>query len=478
MKLPFKKLTQLVLTSFIGPFILTFFIALFVLLMQFLWKYIDDLVGKGLDWWTIAQLMGYTSTTLVPLALPLAILLSSIMTFGNLAEHFEIVAAKSAGISLQRLMRPLVVVAILISVGAFYFSNYVLPYSNLKMGSLLYDVRQQKPALFIKEGIFYNGIDGYSMKIGKKEKDGKSLRNIMIYDHTGNNGNRKVVVADSGSMVMTDDKRYLILTLVNGNSYEEQTNRRKNYDTNPLLRYKFDKEIIRMDLSSFQLNRTNEELFKDNHQMMNIFQLQNMLDTFQIQYNKREARFSRDMKPYYSFLRDTTVLSKVSKAKPRNPLLLADKKEKTVAYDGAIAQARVLKSYVESATDDFDSKTRSMVKYDIEWHRKFTLSIACLLLFLIGAPLGAIIRKGGLGLPIVISIAFFLSYHIVSITGEKFAKEGVISVVRGMWQSSFVLLPIGIFLVYKATHDSALFDADVYLNFFKRIFGKKQSKSV
>lgn len=478
MKLPFKKLTQLVLTSFIGPFVLTFFIALFVLLMQFLWKYIDDLVGKGLDWLTIAQLMGYTSTTLVPLALPLAILLSSIMTFGNLAEHFEIVAAKSAGISLQRLMRPLVIVAVMISVGAFYFSNYVLPYSNLKMGSLLYDVRHQKPALFIKEGIFYNGIDGFSMKIGKKEKDGKSLRNIMIYDHTGHNGNRKVVVADSGSMVMTDDNHYLILTLVNGNSYEEQINRKRNYDTNPLLRYKFDKEIIRMDLSSFQLSRTDEDLFKDNHQMMNVYQLQSMLDTFQVQYNKREARFMRDVKPYYSFLRDSSTFQKISAAKPVNPLSLASKKENTVTYDGAIAQARVLKSYVESATDDFDAKNRSMVKYNIEWHRKFTLSIACLLLFLIGAPLGAIIRKGGLGLPIVISIAFFLSYHIVSITGEKFAKEGVISVVRGMWQSSFILLPIGIFLVYKATRDSALFDADVYLNFFKRIFGKKQSKSI
>ncbi len=444
--------------------------------MQFLWKYIDDLVGKGLDWITISQLMGYTSTTLVPLALPLAILLSSIMTFGNMAEHYEIVAAKSAGISLQRLMRPLVLVALIISVGAFFFSNYVLPFSNLKMGSLLYDVRQQKPALFIKEGVFYNGIDGYSMKIGKKEADGKSIRNIMIYDHTANNGNRKVVVADSGSMVMTDDKRFLILTLAHGNSYEEQINRKKSYDTNPLLRYKFDKEIIRMDLTSFELNRTNEDLFKDNHQMMNIYRLQSMLDTFQLQYDKRELRFARDMKPYYSFLRDTSILAKAVVATPVNPIL-GDKNEKSKTFDGAIAQARVLKSYVESASDDLDSKTRSMTRYSIEWHRKFTLSIACLLLFLIGAPLGAIIRKGGLGLPIVISIAFFLSYHIVSITGEKFAKEGVITVVRGMWQSSIILLPIGIFMVYKATHDSALFDADVYVNFFKRLF-KRKSNSI
>ncbi|OQB64301.1 MAG: putative permease YjgP/YjgQ family protein [Bacteroidetes bacterium ADurb.Bin141] len=476
MKLPVKKLTSLVLTSFIGPFIMTFFIALFVLLMQFLWKYIDDLVGKGLDWWTITKLLSYTSTTLVPLALPLAILLSSIMTFGNLAEHYEIVAAKSAGISLQRLMRPLIVVAICISVGAFFFSNYVLPYSNLKMGSLLYDVRQQKPALFIKEGIFYNGIDGYSIKIGKKLSDGKSIRNIMIYDHTNNMGNHKVVVADSGSMVMTDDKRYLILTLFNGHSYEEQQNRRRNYDTRPLLRTTFQSEIIRFDLSSFELNRTNEDLFKDNYQMLNIYQLNAMIDTFQMQMNMRKYRFQKDLIPYYQFLKDSSLMAAASSATVAKwPILKSDSKKASLLFETATAQARTLKSYIESTKDDLASRNRAYIKYNIEWHRKFTLSIACLLLFLIGAPLGAIIRKGGLGLPIVISIAFFLCYHIISITGEKFAKEGVISVERGMWQSSIVLLPIGLFLVYKATHDSALFDMDAYKSFFRKLFRRKVS---
>jgi len=473
MKLPFKKLTTLVLGSFIGPFIMTFFIALFVLLMQFLWKYIDDLVGKGLDWWTITKLLGYTSTTLVPLALPLAILLSSIMTFGNLAEHYEIVATKSAGISLQRLMRPLVVVAIIISLGAFYFSNNILPYSNLKMGSLLYDVRQQKPALFIKEGVFYNGIDGYSIKIGKKADDGKSIKNIMIYDHTHNMGNKKVVIADSGTMVMTNDKRYLILPLINGHSYEEQQNRKKNYDTNPLLRTQFQSETIRFDLSSFQLNRTNEDLFKDNYQMMNVKQLNAMIDTFQLQAAQRKTRFARDIKPYYQFLKDSTLFIHVSNAIAK-PFLTDSIKLNNTKFETALSQCRVIKSYIESADDDLESRNRAYVKYQIEWHRKFTLSIACLLLFLIGAPLGAIIRKGGLGLPIVISIAFFLCYHIISITGEKMAKEGIISVERGMWQSSLVLLPIGIFMVYKATHDSALFDMDSYKSFFKKLFRKKR----
>ena len=231
-----KKLHKLVITSFIGPFIITFFISQFVLLMQFLWKYIDDLVGKGLDGFVIAELLFYTSANLVPLALPLAILVSSIMTFGNLAEHFEITAAKASGISLQRLMRPLFVMAVSISALAFYFSNYVLPYTNLKMGSLLYDIRNQKPALSIREGVFYGGIEGYSIKVGRKDSDGKTIHDVMIYDHTQNIGNRKVILAESGSMSTTPDGRYLKLALNNGSSYEEQNKKKDGVDTHPLDR--------------------------------------------------------------------------------------------------------------------------------------------------------------------------------------------------------------------------------------------------
>ncbi len=211
-----KKLYKLVLFSFVGPFAATFFVVLFILLMQFLWKYIDDLVGKGLEWYVVAELMFYASATLVPLALPLAILVSSIMTLGNLAEHYELVAAKSAGISLQRILRPLLIIAVCISLLAFYFSNYLLPFTNLKMGSLLYDVRQQKPALYIREGVFYNGIDGYSIKIGKKDQDNQTLKNVMIYDHSTQRGNSKVVISESGKMAMSDDEKYLLVTLYNG----------------------------------------------------------------------------------------------------------------------------------------------------------------------------------------------------------------------------------------------------------------------
>ncbi len=275
-----KKLTLLVLRSFAGPLLLTFLISLFVLLMQFLWKYIDDLVGKGLDWIIIGKLMVYVSVTLVPMALPLSILLSSIMTFGNMAEHFELTACKSAGMSLQRVMRPLIITAILICITAFYFSNVVLPMANLKMNALLYDVRQQKPALYIKEGVFYNGIDGYSIKIGQKDSDGKTLRNIMIYDHRENRGNTNLIMAESGSMVMSQDERFLILTLNNGTSYEEkQNNPGKN--NKPLMRSEFDEQVVRFDLSSFKMTRTNEQLFKDNYQMLNIKQLSSAADSIE-----------------------------------------------------------------------------------------------------------------------------------------------------------------------------------------------------
>ncbi len=471
-----KKLHKLVLSSFVGPFILTFFIAQFVLLMQFLWKYIDDLVGKGLDGFVVAELLFYTSANLVPLALPLAILVSSIMTFGNLAEHFEITAAKAAGISLQRLMIPLFITAISISGLAFVFSNNILPYTNLKMGALLYDIRQQKPALSIREGIFYNGIEGYSIKVGKKDPNGVKIYNVMIYDHTGNTGNNKVIVAESGKMQTTEDQRYLILTLNNGNSYEEQNKSRENVDTHPLMRNGFKEYRINFDLSQFKLSRTNEDLFKGGQQMMTLKQLTESVDSMNQQYTERVKESDKNIRPYYSFLRDSATFYSLYKAlKPVDLMQEFPVASDYSVYQSALNQTRSLQSYMNGTKEDLESRRYQVAKYDVEWHRKLTLSVACFVLFLIGAPLGAIIRKGGLGMPLVVSIAFFLIYHVTSITGEKFAKEGIISAFRGMWLSSFVLLPVGIFLIYKATGDSVIFDAESYKNFFKRLFTFKKA---
>jgi lipopolysaccharide export system permease protein len=455
----------------VGPFFLTFFIALFVLLMQFLWKYIDDLVGKGLDGAVIAELMFYTAANLVPLALPLAILVSSIMTFGNMAEHFELTAAKASGISLQRVMLPLLFTAIAISALAFVFSNNVLPFTNLKMGSLLYDIRQQKPALAIREGVFYNGIEGYSIKIGDKDPDGKTIRNVMIYDHTNGMGNRKLVMAESGKMETSADERFLILNLQNGSSYEELSNNRKGVDSHPLMRNSFKSYTIRFDLSQFKLNRTNEDMFKGGHQMMNLSQLRFAVDSLGGEIRKKEASNEKNLAYYFYLLRDTL-------AEPNGTLALspADSLPPFLAnqvFETALNQARSVESVLLGMSEDMDSRLYQMAKYKVEWHRKLTLSVACFILFLIGAPLGAIIRKGGLGMPLVVSIIFFLAYHVTSITGEKFAKEGIIEAWRGMWLSSLVLLPVGLFLIYKATTDSVIFEGENYMSFFRKLFRRK-----
>lgn len=466
------------LKSFVGPFLLTFFIALFVLLMQFLWKYIDDMVGKGLDWSVIGELLFYTSANLVPMALPLAILVSSIMTFGNLAEHFELTAAKAAGISLQRIMLPLLFTALLISSAAFFFSNNVLPYTNLKMGSLLYDIRQQKPALSIREGVFYNGIEGYSIKVGEKGEDGKTIYRVMIYDHTGGMGNRKLVMADKGRMETTPDQRFLVLTLFNGQSYEEQSKNRGGVDSHPLMRNAFSEYVIRFDLSQFKLNRTNEDLFKGNHQMLNLAQLDFMVDSLSQDNLQKEKNMLLNMQPYFLFFRDTMAFSSIARERQRTaPADSLTPGSLALMYENALNQARGMQAYLNNSKEEKLSRLYQMARFKVEWHRKLTLSVACFVLFLIGAPLGAIIRKGGLGWPLVISILFFLAYHIMSITGEKFAKEGIIPAWRGMWLSSSILLPIGMFLIFKATHDSVIFDREVYVRLLKKpmlLFKKNQ----
>lgn len=462
-----KKLTLLVLRSFAGPMVVTFLISLFVLLMQFLWKYIDDLVGKGLDAFLILKLMMYVSVTLVPLALPLSLLLSSIMTFGNLAEHFELTACKSAGVSLQRVMRPLTITALLISGSAFFFSNNILPVANLKMNALLYDVRQQKPALLIKEGVFYNGIDGYSIKIGHKDPDGQSLKNIMIYDHSENRGNTKVILAESGKMAMSDDERFLLLNLYKGSSYEEQENR-PGHQSHPMMRTEFESELIRLDLSSFKMTRTNEQLFRDNYQMLNLKQLNYAADSIQKRIDGSRANLYKLITPALNI--DSSESKNLASLPFKGNFLSNFRKDKQASLaSAALYSARNVKTMADDSYFDIDQKSRSLAKHNIEWQRKFTLSIACLILFFIGAPLGAIIRKGGLGMPLVVSILFFVLYHIISISGEKFAREDVIPAWKGMWISSLVLLPIGVFLTYKATTDSALFESEAYSRFFKKV---------
>ncbi len=470
-----KKISKLVLRSYAGPLVLTFFIALFVLLMQFLWKWVDELVGKGLEWQVIAELLFYASATFVPLALPLAILLASLMTFGNLGERYELVAMKAAGVSLRRIMMPLVILSVVIGIGAFFFSNIMLPIANLKFRSILYDVRQQKLALNIPEEIYYNGIDGYTIRVRIKEKDEKTLRDIMIYDHTDKMGNTSLTMADSGLMEITPDKRYMVLTLFNGQNYYEDMDR-KTMASRPFRHTTFRESRHRFDLSAFSMVRTDEDLFRKNYQMLNIRQLEEVTDSLNGQLNGKVADFVKNFTTNYSHFHykyDTLAVTDTAadSAYQWKGAFLDQfpRDQKIRIIENALIAARNLKVNIGYQKDYVADKNLSIIKHRIEWQRKFTLSFACLVLFFVGAPLGAIIRKGGLGLPLVVSVILFVMYHILSTTGFKYAREGVLSPFEGMWLASAVFLPIGIFLTYKATSDSPLMDTDSWKKLIVRI---------
>jgi lipopolysaccharide export system permease protein len=478
-----KKLYWFILKSYLGPLVMTFFIALFILLMQFLWKYIDDLVGKGLEWYVIAKLLFFASSTFVPYALPLAILLSSLMMFGNLGEHYELVAMKSAGISLSRIMKPLIVVSILISLLGFYFSNVVLPTANLKFLSLLFDIREKKLAFNIKEGVFYNGIDGYVIRVGKKDPDGNTIRDVMIYDHTKHQGDVSLTVAKWGKMELTPDKRFLIFRLYNGTNYEERIDLRNSNSTHPFQYTKFSEQYQQFDLSTFQLTRTDEKLFKNNYEMLNTSQLRKSIDSIQKETLKEQINFGKQFIHNYYFLASTDTSKKtvknVSGYKPPKDLFAgftpADRSRITEsAKNAAFSVSENLKANSET----FYGKEKNLHRYQVAFHKKFTFSIACFLLFFIGAPLGAIIRKGGLGLPAVISTIFFILFWILSITGEKYAIEGVLPAYQGMWIAPMVLLPIGVFLTYKATIDASLLDMDAWFKFFMNLKSLAKKKRV
>lgn len=476
-----KKLHKLIIISYLRPFVATFFIVSFILLMLFLFKYIDELVGKGLEWYTILQLLGYNFAVNVPLALPLAILLASIMTFGNLGEQYELVAIKASGISLSRAMIPLVVVMVFMSIAAFYFSNIVMPHSFLKMASLLYDVRQKKAAFNIPEGVFYNDLEGYSIRVDHKDKDGKTLHGLMIYDHTKGNGNMSVIMANKGEMFKSDDGRYLVLNLFDGVRYEESPGDNGYNERQRQTRIRFKEFGLKFDMSGFNLSRTKEELFKDNYQMLNVRQLMVKEDSLQNLMALKQKNLGLYVKPTFMVFRPQANYAKIKadtnlKWANKDVLLNMPKTDRLLTVDDAINSMRNVKSYLTSARDEDKAQVEILRKHMVEFHRKFTLSFACMVLFFIGAPMGAIVRKGGLGLPVVVSILFFLVFHVLSISGEKFAKQGALAPYQGMWMATIVLVPIGAFLTYKAATDSALFDIEKYQRFFKNLFSKNKEK--
>ena len=459
-----RKLHLFTIKSFLGPFIATFFIAIFLLLMQFLWKWIDDLVGKGLEINEIGELLFFASIRFVPLALPISMLLASVMTFGELGEKSELVAMQSAGVSLRRIMNPLIIFVVFISVGSFMFSNYVMRIANLKSGSLLYSIQKQKPALNIKAGVFYNGIEGYSIKVEEKSDDGQSLKNIIIYNHTSRNGNDNIIIAESGSMKLTKDERFLEFKLIDGYSYLQEKGKRKK----PHRTTKFKEDLILFDLSAFDFKRTSTALYKGHYAMLNNQQLNNAIDSLKQKLNQRQELIKENVIEKYN-------LSKLEKVDTEIKSLDSTfaNFQKTRMYDFAINKLRTLKSVANSNKSDLDYREYIIRKHQIEWHRKISLAIACIILFLIGAPLGTIIRKGGFGMPVMISVFFFVFYHVINIIGEKAAKEATLSVVEGMWIANLIFLPIAIFLSYKTSKGIIIFDSSIYTNPFRKLFTRQ-----
>jgi len=478
----FKRLHIFILKSFLGPFILTFFLVIFILVMQFLFRYINDLIGKGLEFPVLLEFLLYTSASMVPMALPLALLMAALMTFGNLGENYELTALKSSGISLQKIMMPLIIVTIIISTGAFFFSNYMLPVANLKMRSLLYDIQRKKPEFQITEGVFYNGIDGYSIRVGDNNYKTNMLYDILVYDHTGRTGNTSVTHADSGIMQISADENYLVIILYSGRAYTELQSEKKNRKeySYPQRRDRFTEETVLIEMSGFGLDRTDESLFRSNYSMMSLAQLNSYQDSLtndidllysSLKHNITELTFPDRRRMLRRLADSAQGIKREPVIFPLNGDSLYQSfplRQKKQIISQSLNTARSSMNYISSTYMNTDGKVSRLRRYQIEIQRKFTLSFACFIFFFIGAPLGAIIRKGGLGMPTVISILFFLLYYIISLSGEKFARESLVTPFQGMWISALILLPAGIFLTYKAATDSTLMSMETYTLLFRK----------
>ncbi|UFH52400.1 LptF/LptG family permease [Spirosoma sp. KNUC1025] len=484
-----KKIDKLVLGSFWGPFFLTLGVVIFIFLMRLLMFYIDDFVTKDLDLYTFGRLLFYFALLTIPTALPLAVLLSSLMTFGNLGEFFELTAMKSAGISLTRAMRPLLIVAIGISAFSFWFNNSVSPWANLKGYSLLYDIKTAKATLNLKEGIFYNDLPGYSIKVDHKIKapkgssNGDLLKGLVIYKHPTSgieSGNREIILADSGRMFMDKDRTYLTFQLFNGNDYQEYNdNTTYSYVGSgtaakgaQFMRNGFKDYRLVISMESFGIKRTDENQFEYHEYMKNLSELRTLTDSLRKDYSKTSLNVAGTSRQYYNyqFKADAVLRQKVVKdGKWVDSLLKKRSVPSPDLMQMALSQAQNILSYSTSNVTYLTEKEKNVWKYQLETHHKFTQAVSVFVMFLIGASMGAIIKKGGFGLPVLVSIVFFIFLYVLTLQGDKYAKDGLVWVPFGAWLANIVLFPVGLFLMQRARHDSRLFDKDVYIIAFERL---------
>ncbi len=451
------------------PFLGAFMVTWFIFVMQYMWVWIDEFIGKGLEVIVILKFLGLLSTTLVPIALPLGILFASIMTYGNLGESSELVAVKAAGISIAKFTRPLFAFIILITIASFLFNNYVIPKAQIKASALIYDIQNKKPVVAIKAGTFYKGIQNHTIYLGSKESDGKTVNDIKIYDHTSGRGNDKITLAERGKMYISDNKRFLIFELQNGCRYEEKNPNSGHDKELTRFTFKYWKKVF--DLSDFNMPKTSESYFKGLRGAMTVQQISHQIDTSTSNINKMYES-NKDL-----LVAQLLMAKKDSGKLKKMPLLASDQKFsiKTVPdslHVLVLSQTEIatrnIKSMLEVNKQNLKLQQMNLTEHKIELHKRFTLPMACTLLFIIGVALGSIIRKGGLGMPFVAAITFFVIYYVLNTVGEKMAKEHVVSVVAGMWAPSVVLLLIGSFLMVKANNDSPLLNKEWYY----RVFGK------
>jgi lipopolysaccharide export system permease protein len=509
-----KKIDKLILSSFLGPFILTFLVVVFILLNIHMLKYFDDIIGKDLGWGVIGQLLFYFAIFNTPVALPLAVLLSSLITFGNLGEHFELTAIKSLGISLIRSLIPIFVFVLFLTGGAFLVGNYLVPKAALEAYSLLYDIKQKKPALDLRQGAFYNSIPDISIKVNEKMPDG-TLQGVIIYDHRGRTGNKDVIKADSGKMYTILNDQYLKLELFHGYNYTEGSGKDNDITSgqgkssdDSYRRTEFSKSQIVFDLSSFGLNRTDKKWFQSNRIMRNMGELSKDVDSVSTVIKTEQIAIYASASKLYNYhfkndsiqwpedikllkkRRDSIALAK-RVADPNTPITTTSSSANALAISKvtsesitakdkqtsdslfqspysaseisiALNQARMIKAQLIAHNTNIKSYVSERRIFDIQWHKILAQSIACIAMFLIGAPLGAIIKKGGLGVPVLMSILFFILFYVLSLMGEKWAKQGLFSVVADMWLANMILAFIGLIFLRQARVDARLFDSDFY----------------
>ena len=518
-----KKIDQLLISSFVPPFVATFFIALFVLVMQALWLYIDEIAGKGVGFFLLVELVAYMSVSMVPLALPIAMLISSVMVLGNLAEDYELSSMKSAGVPLLRIMAALIGVASVVSIASFFIANNLIPVSNLKFKSRLYDIRRSKPTLNMEEGLFNDDFKGYAIRLGKKEADNVSIRDVLIYDHTaGATSNLSAIAADSGQMYSSGE-RYFIMELYDGAQYVESSPKQKE-GKYPFVRTEFGSWTKVFDLSEFDLDRTDEDLFKSNHAMLSARQLVVAIDSIDRRTTERVGNMRTNLERYYQLYnarnrhavnysptasqRDTTSayqpdastvkavrnIQRTRRATKVGTQPLAQRIDRPLKdYDSLLgtfpefkrsdlankahATASSLHSQMKSLQRSLDKSYKNRVKHVFELHSKFSLAITCLLFLFIGAPMGAIVRKGGFGYPLLIAILFFMLFMVLSQFAKNIAERGIIPPMLSAWLPILTLTPVGAWLTYLAMIDAKITIFEKLKNAFRTVVGFLQRRA-